>query len=145
MMGKEIRVRGSVVRALCVKVGRENNEWERTVTSSIHCQDLQSNKGWVDVVSWHWWGRQNPNLRKATAEARALLVLTCATWSPSCGRSSAAFFIVLFLVVCLWFMTCHDHVPRSPGQYFSGPLRLPCGPWLLIWEEKGPHRDSKFC
>jgi len=52
MTGKEIGVRGSVVRALCVKVGSENNEWERTVTSSIYCQDLQSNKGWVDGVNW---------------------------------------------------------------------------------------------
>jgi len=53
MTGKEIGVRGSVVCALCEKVGSENNEWERIVTSSIYCQDLQSNKGWVDRVSWH--------------------------------------------------------------------------------------------
>jgi len=45
MTGKEIGAQGSVVRALFEKVGSENNEWERTVTSSIYCQDLQSTAG----------------------------------------------------------------------------------------------------
>jgi len=43
--------RGSVVLAPCVKAVRESGKWESTVTSSVYCQDLQSNKGWVDGVS----------------------------------------------------------------------------------------------
>jgi len=51
MTGKEIGIRGSVVGVLCVKAESESNELENTVTSSVYCQDLQSNKGWVDGVS----------------------------------------------------------------------------------------------
>jgi len=39
-------------RVVC-EGGNKNNEWERTITSSIYCPDLQCDKGWVDGVSWH--------------------------------------------------------------------------------------------
>jgi len=37
MTEKEMGFRGSGVRAPYVKVVRENNEWENTVTLSVHC------------------------------------------------------------------------------------------------------------
>jgi len=33
--------RGSGVRVPCMKAVRESDEWESTVSSSVHCQDFQ--------------------------------------------------------------------------------------------------------
>jgi len=45
MTEKEMGFRGSGVRALYVKTVRESNEWENTVTLSVHCQIGNVTKG----------------------------------------------------------------------------------------------------
>jgi len=50
MTEKEIGLRGSGVRAPCVKMVRESDEWKNTVTSS-QVKFFKRNKGWVDGVS----------------------------------------------------------------------------------------------
>jgi len=42
MTGKEMGFRGSGVSVPCVKAVRESDEWESTVTSSVHCRDFET-------------------------------------------------------------------------------------------------------
>jgi hypothetical protein len=84
---------------------------------------------------------------KTTANASASCNLPQSSGWLNCKRQSRGAFVeyILFTaeyVLSSWHfrVTSADVRVNIPGQ-----LWLPRGLWLLIWEEKGPHRDIQFC